>query len=66
MVLVQRREGIHAIRAMAHVVEGVASDAQRLLVARCQLGLLLDAADVHGKGLALRPDDLVISTIRIS
>jgi len=51
---------------MAHVVEGVASDAQRLLVARCQLGLLLDATDVHGQGLALWPDDLIISTIRIS
>lgn len=47
LVLVQRREGVHAICALARVVERVATNAERLLAAGCQLSLLMCATNVH-------------------
>lgn len=66
LILVQRRERVHTIRSLTRIVEGIASNAERLLPSRSQLRLLMGASNVHGQRLTLGPHKLRVATILIS
>ena len=65
LMLMKCREGVHGIGALARIVEGVVANTQRLLAARRQLGLLMQACHMHGQRLALRAHQLVVASILV-
>lgn len=57
---------MHSICSLTCIIKCITPDAQRLLAACSQLGLLMSAAHMHRKWLALRSHQLVVATILIS